>query len=248
MTRAILLIDMDAFFASVEQARRPELRGQPGHRRRQGREPRRRQHRLLRGARLRRAHGDAHGAGPAALPAGGLPARRHGGLRRGPGQAARDLRALHRPGRAGLDRRGLPRRDRQPAALRLAAGDRRRDPAAGRRGARPLLLDRHRTHQAARQAGRRARQARRPHDPHLGRRARPPARDAGGRHLRHRPGDRQAPRRPGHHHASASCRTRRCRCSRRRFAKAAAWLKELAFGGEDSSGAQRAPGAQVPGP
>ena len=29
MTRALLLIDMDAFFASVEQARRPELRGQP---------------------------------------------------------------------------------------------------------------------------------------------------------------------------------------------------------------------------
>ena len=29
MSRAILLIDMDAFFAAVEQARRPELRGQP---------------------------------------------------------------------------------------------------------------------------------------------------------------------------------------------------------------------------
>ena len=29
MTRAILLIDMDAFFASVEQARRPELRARP---------------------------------------------------------------------------------------------------------------------------------------------------------------------------------------------------------------------------
>ena len=29
MTRALLLIDMDAFFASVEQARRPELRARP---------------------------------------------------------------------------------------------------------------------------------------------------------------------------------------------------------------------------
>jgi DNA polymerase-4 len=29
MTRAFLLIDMDAFFASVEQARRPELHGRP---------------------------------------------------------------------------------------------------------------------------------------------------------------------------------------------------------------------------
>ena len=147
-----------------------------GHRRWQRREPRRRQHRLLRGACLRRAHGDAHGSGPAALPAGRLPPRRHGRLQGGPAAAACDLRALHRPGRAGLDRRGLPRRHRQPAPLRLAAGDRWPDPAADERGARPLLLDRHRTHEAARQAGRRARQARRPHDPHPRRRARPPAR------------------------------------------------------------------------
>ena len=29
MTRALLLIDMDAFYAAVEQARRPELAGRP---------------------------------------------------------------------------------------------------------------------------------------------------------------------------------------------------------------------------
>ena len=29
MTRALLLIDMDAFFAAVEQARRPDLRARP---------------------------------------------------------------------------------------------------------------------------------------------------------------------------------------------------------------------------
>ena len=50
------------------------------HRRRLRREPRRGEHRLLRGSCLRRAHGHAHRPGPAPLPAGRLPAGRHEGL------------------------------------------------------------------------------------------------------------------------------------------------------------------------
>ena len=53
-------------------ARRPVAARQAGHRRR-ARQPRRRRRRELRGARVRRALGDADGAGPAGVPARGVP-------------------------------------------------------------------------------------------------------------------------------------------------------------------------------
>ena len=134
------------------------------HRRRLGCKPRCGEHRLLRGSRLRCAHGHAHRPGPASLPPGRLSAGRHEGLRCGQQAAAGDPRALHRLSRAGLDRRGLPRCHRLWSPLRLTAGDRPPDPGARRRRAWPLLFDRHRSHQAACQAGRRARQARRSYD------------------------------------------------------------------------------------
>jgi DNA polymerase-4 len=66
----IIHVDLDAFFAAVEQRDRPELTRQAGHRRRRSAVPRRREHLQLRGAQVRRAFGDAASDGALALPDG----------------------------------------------------------------------------------------------------------------------------------------------------------------------------------
>ena len=87
---------------------------------------------VLRGAALRRPLGDAVDAGPPAVPARRVPARRP---RRATSAASREVheifRVLHAARRADRARRGLPRRHRRPAAVRLRRRDRRRRSAGG---------------------------------------------------------------------------------------------------------------------
>ena len=153
---------MDAFYASVELRSRPELRGQPGHRRR-------RRHRAgwccprptRRGAYGVRQR-DADDAGPPAVPAGGGhragPRARTPRSRAGVMEVFRSVTPLVEP--LSLDEAFL---DVSGAARRLggARGDRGVDPGDRRGRAGHHLLGRGGDHQVRRQARLRPLQARR---------------------------------------------------------------------------------------
>ena len=109
--RKIIHIDMDAFYASVEQRDHPEYRGRPIGRRPSRRPAGRGRRGQLRSPALRGAFGDILRAGETALSE---PDLRAGAFRRLQGGVAADPRRLprlHRTRRALSPRRGVPRRD-----------------------------------------------------------------------------------------------------------------------------------------
>ena len=102
-------LDLDAFFAAVEELEQPELKKRAADRRRRPARPRRRRDGELHGARLRDPLGDVVRRGAAPLPARRLRPAADVAL---PRLLARGLVARPRDGadrRAGRDRRGLPR-------------------------------------------------------------------------------------------------------------------------------------------
>ena len=115
-------------------ARRSSPARAPGHRRRRGRA-----RRELRGEGIRRPHGDGRGAGAAAVPARDRRAAADVRLLRGEQGGVRGFRRHDAARRGALDRRGVPRRPRAPAARRRAHRDRGAAPAEGSRAGRPPI-------------------------------------------------------------------------------------------------------------
>ena len=118
----------------VGRAARPARAAGPAGGGRRRRRPGRGGRRVLRGPGLRRALGDAVGAGPPAVPAGGVPRRAPRPLRRGERPGHGDLPRRHPAGRAAVARRGVPRRRRRACA---GSGRRRGSPPTSASGCSP---------------------------------------------------------------------------------------------------------------